>query len=100
MVSSDLDQCASIGTRISVPNGWVQGATAMGAPDSQSPEAMRIDQPSPVERGQERISTSRPARLNTPMRSEERPVGKECVSTCRSRRATTHKKNNRNQAIN
>src|SRR3546814_3405305 len=39
----------------------------MGAPDSQSPEAMRIDQPSPVERGQERISTSRPARLNTPM---------------------------------
>src|SRR3546814_4531468 len=39
----------------------------MGAPDSQSPEAMRIDQPSPVERGQERISTSRPARLKTPM---------------------------------
>src|SRR3546814_5110954 len=31
---------------------------------------------------------------NRPQRSEERRVGKECVSTCRSRWSPYHKKNN------
>src|SRR3546814_18963339 len=35
-----------------------------------------------------------PERLLTP-RSEERRVGKDCVSTCRSRWSTYHKKNNK-----
>src|SRR3546814_16116800 len=32
------------------------------------------------------------APLNAEVRSEERRVGKECVSTCRSRRSPTHEK--------
>src|SRR3546814_13267050 len=32
--------------------------------------------------------------LISPQRSEERRVGKECVSTCRSRGSPYHKKNN------
>src|SRR3546814_11811021 len=32
-------------------------------------------------------------RLNASGRSEERPVGKECVRKCRSRRTPDHKKN-------
>src|SRR3546814_14926455 len=37
-----------------------------------------------------RVSDIGSVRLTEPMRSEERSVGKECVSTCRSRRSPYH----------
>src|SRR3546814_20576503 len=40
-----------------------------------------------------------PGRLFARTRSEERRVGKECVSTCRSRWATDHSKNKEQQKI-
>src|SRR3546814_21027449 len=39
----------------------------------------------------------RPGGSDTPARSEERRVGKECVSTCRSRWSPYHYKKNRNK---
>src|SRR3546814_5417829 len=48
-------------------------------------------------RGNDRLVRYRDAVLchpeGTPRRSEERRVGKACVSTCRSRRSTDHYKN-------
>src|SRR3546814_20885337 len=50
----------------------------------------RTDQPLPHERG-DRCTGNREARGRAlPRRSEERRVGKECVSTCRSRWSTYH----------
>src|SRR3546814_15543783 len=41
--------------------------------------------------------TSRSMRVSAKQRSEERRVGKECVSTCRSRWSPVHEKNKKNE---
>src|SRR3546814_15239206 len=43
---------------------------------------------------------TRGLRASWPRRSEERRVGKECVSTCRSRWSTYHKKNQKTTTYN
>src|SRR3546814_16305361 len=66
-----------------------------GSPSSSVPLSNRTRRPPSGPRG----SALRPGYRNTPaatkghsMRSEERRVGKECVSKCRSRWSPEHKK--------
>src|SRR3546814_15837565 len=45
------------------------------------------------------LAMNQPGGFKCPSRSEERRVGKECVSTCRSRGAPDHKKKNDEQTV-
>src|SRR3546814_14887369 len=47
----------------------------------------------------ERVSASANTRTRSPGRSEERRVGKECVSTCRSRWSPYHSKKHKQNTV-
>src|SRR3546814_16904544 len=64
----------------SVPGGHASAAPPTGTTRTLLPEALSATVP------------CFRARASRPKRSEERRVGKECVSTCRSRWSTAHYK--------
>src|SRR3546814_14563126 len=89
------DVCSSDLSQITKPLKTITGANRgefalarpflvpnFGEREGQQPRTHSIDSPAPTICAQGHIQVARPALIG---RSEERRVGKECVSTCRSR---------------
>src|SRR3546814_20355537 len=60
------------------------------SPQPQLPLALGFSNTNPAVKSSSRQSMTEPIRYKTEPRSEERRVGKECVSTCRSRWSPNH----------
>src|SRR3546814_1544375 len=70
-----IDRCAAV-LRSALEPSWVRGTTFVPIPSSKTPDHPDHD--------------DRMERICAGLRSEERRVGKECVSTCRSRWSPYH----------
>src|SRR3546814_5811325 len=82
------------GSTPTVASRWLQRLLALGGNDFTSGLRLRGEEyrqwASAIDAGEAQVPARRPA----PTRSEERLVGKECVSTCRSRWSPYHSKKN------
>src|SRR3546814_14400496 len=88
--SSDLDLLVTTGLRLEEASGLL--AAELAAIDREDGEARQLwlPLPPPLTKGDRGRSVLVPRRLLRQIRSEERRVGKEWVSTCRSRWSPVH----------
>src|SRR3546814_11306020 len=82
--SSDLEELAAVGP----PDAGATAQLEVGEPDGGEPAVQRRTRGA---WGHQALDQGRPAL----QRSEERRVGKECVSTCKARWSPHHSKTNR-----